>query len=105
MELWYVWRFGLGGNVLRLPFLLKQIYDKKKQRGMSYMTDVRDWLGGWPMEYADDQEVVNRLEDTHGFKLSKIATGEACTEFLFRNVERPGKKTALDGAVGIRSFS
>ncbi|MDW6020968.1 class I SAM-dependent methyltransferase [Mesorhizobium sp. BAC0120] len=95
MEYWYLWRFGLRRNPLRLPLLLKQIYDKKKQRGMSYMTDVKDWLGGWPMEYADDQQVVDRLEEKHRFKLAKISTGEACTEFLFRNVAIEGRKTKI----------
>ena len=50
---------------------------------MSYMTDVRDWLGGWPMEYADDQEVVSVMDKKHGFKLIRMVTGEACTEFVF----------------------
>ncbi len=50
---------------------------------MSYMTDVRDWLGGWPMEYADDQQVIATMKAKHGFTLSNISTGEACTEFLF----------------------
>lgn len=83
IELWYLWRFGLDRNPLRLPLLIKQIYEKKKQRGMSYMTDVRDWLGGWPMEYADDHDVIDHMKQEHGFTLVKIATGEACTEFLF----------------------
>jgi 2-polyprenyl-6-hydroxyphenyl methylase/3-demethylubiquinone-9 3-methyltransferase len=83
MELWYLWRFGLDGNPLRLPLLIKQIYQKKKQRGMSYMTDVRDWLGGWPMEYANDQEVIDVMKKKHSFALVNISTGEACTEFLF----------------------
>jgi SAM-dependent methyltransferase len=87
MELWYLWRFGLNRNPLRLPLLIKQIYDKKKQRGMSYMTDVRDWLGGWPMEYADDQEVVDTLKEKHNFSLVNISTGEACTEFLFARTD------------------
>lgn len=99
MEYWYVWRFGMGGNPLRLPLLLKQVIDKKKQRGMSYMTDVRDWLGGWPMEYADDQEVVDFLEEREGFELMKVTTGEACTEFLFRSVQDLGKKTLLKDLV------
>jgi SAM-dependent methyltransferase len=86
MELWYVWRFGLNRNPFRLPLLLKQIYEKKKQRGMNYMTDVKDWLGGWPMEYADDEKVVSVMEAKHGFKVVRMARGEACTEFLF---ERP----------------
>jgi hypothetical protein len=82
-----LWRFGLGRNPLRLPKLLEQISDKKKQRGMSYMTDVRDWLGGWPMEYADDQEVISHMREKHGFVLANISTGEACTEFLFARTD------------------
>ena len=87
MELWYLWRFGLDRNPLRLPVLIKQIYEKKKQRGMSYMTDVRDWLGGWPMEYADDQEVIDVMKKKHSFALINISTGEACTEFLFARTD------------------
>jgi SAM-dependent methyltransferase len=89
MELWYLWRFGLDRNPLRLPLLIKQIYQKKKQRGMSYMTDVRDWLGGWPMEYADDHEVIDVMKEKHGFTLVNISTGEACTEFLFARTGAP----------------
>lgn len=93
MEWWYVWRFGLGRNPLlypvRLPLLLRQVYEKRRQRGMSYMADVRDWLGGWPMEYADDQEVVDRLAARHGQTLVALSTGEACTQFLFRNDGTP----------------
>ncbi|UCI07148.1 class I SAM-dependent methyltransferase [Mesorhizobium sp. B1-1-8] len=85
MEGWYVWRFGLGGSPLRLPQLLKRISEKKRGRGMSYMTDVRDWLGGWPMEFADDQAVVDFLKEKFDFELVRMSTGEACTEFLFRN--------------------
>jgi SAM-dependent methyltransferase len=93
MELWYLWHFGLGRNPLRLPALIKQIWQKKKQRGMSYMTDVRDWLGGWPMEYADDQEIIDVMKKKHGFALIKISTGEACTEFLFARTDDPSKAT------------
>jgi SAM-dependent methyltransferase len=87
IELWYLWRFGLDRNPLRLPLLIKQIYDKKRQRGMNYMTDVRDWLGGWPMEYADDQDVIDNMKVKHGFALVNISTGEACTEFLFARTD------------------
>ncbi|MDX8466847.1 class I SAM-dependent methyltransferase [Mesorhizobium sp. VK23B] len=89
MEYWYIWRFGLGRNPLQLPQLLKQIYDKKKGRGMSYMTDVRDWLGGWPMEFADDQAVVDFLKERFDFELVRMSTGEACTEFLFQSPNNP----------------
>ncbi len=62
---------------------------------MDYMTDVRDWLGGWPMEYAADQDVVNFLEGKFNFKLEKIRTGEACSEFLFRKMDRHNGTTDL----------
>jgi 2-polyprenyl-6-hydroxyphenyl methylase/3-demethylubiquinone-9 3-methyltransferase len=94
IELWYLWRFGLDRNPLRLPVLIKQIYEKKRQRGMGYMTDVRDWLGGWPMEYADDQEVINNMKEKHGFALANISSGEACTEFLFARTD------TMSGAAG-----
>ncbi|RWA63998.1 class I SAM-dependent methyltransferase [Mesorhizobium sp.] len=89
MEYWYIWRFRLGRNPLRLPSLVKQVYEKKKGRGMSYMTDVRDWLGGWPMEFAEDQPVVDFLKERFDFELVRMSTGEACTEFLFRNANKP----------------
>lgn len=83
MEYWYVLRHELGLRPWRVATLVKQISDKKKSRGMDYMTDVRDWLGGWPMQYAGDQEVVDLLEGKFGFQLINLSTGEACTEFLF----------------------
>ncbi|MDX8447513.1 class I SAM-dependent methyltransferase [Mesorhizobium captivum] len=89
MEYWYIWRFRLGRNPLRLPSLVKQVYEKKKGRGMSYMTDIRDWLGGWPMEFAEDQAVVDFLKERFDFELVRMSTGEACTEFLFGNPNKP----------------
>lgn len=82
MDLWYVWRFMLGRNPLRLPEFFKRARDYKKSRGMNIFTDIRDWLGGWPMEFVYDQEAIDFCEKL-GFKLQNIKTGEACTEFLF----------------------
>jgi 2-polyprenyl-6-hydroxyphenyl methylase/3-demethylubiquinone-9 3-methyltransferase len=56
-----------------------------RTRGMELMTDVRDWLGGWPMEFVLDAEAVKFVENL-GFKLSNIKKGEACTEFLFERI-------------------
>jgi 2-polyprenyl-6-hydroxyphenyl methylase/3-demethylubiquinone-9 3-methyltransferase len=49
---------------------------------MDIMTDIRDWLGGWPMEFVYDKEAIDFVEKL-GFKLDQIATGKANTEFLF----------------------
>ncbi len=82
MDIWYVWRFMMGCNIFALPLVVKRFYTHKKNRGMSMFTDIRDWLGGWPMEFVRDQEAVEFCERL-GFKLVKMKTGEACTEFLF----------------------
>jgi len=82
MEVWYIWRFQLRRNPLRLPKFLKRIYDHRKNRGMNVFTDIRDWLGGWPMEFVHDADAIEFCKKL-GFKLEKTKTGEACTEFLF----------------------
>ena len=58
MELAYLWRFRLNRKTWRLPVLFLEAWRYKKSRGMNYMTDVRDWLGGWPMEFCRDADVV-----------------------------------------------
>ena len=47
------------------------------------MTDIRDWLGGWPMEFCCDDDVKRFAEKELGMELVRIASGEANTEFLF----------------------
>jgi SAM-dependent methyltransferase len=86
--------------VMEQSYLLKNYYpsllkgylarsnnkEESRKRGMELMTDVRDWLGGWPMEFVLDDEVVNYVENL-GYKLSNIKKGEACTEFLFTKID------------------
>lgn len=44
----------------------------KKSRGMALMTDMRDWIGGYPYEYATVDEIVRFCEDELGFKKRKV---------------------------------
>lgn len=83
MVLWYLWRFDLGGDPFRLPVLIRKMREYRNSRGMSYLTDVRDWIGGWPMEFSRDQDVLDFFAEL-GFELVKIKQGEANTEYLFR---------------------
>lgn len=81
MEQQYIFRHVYNSN----PILhLKGRLSKKdnRERGMDLLTDVRDWLGGWPMEFALDQDVISFVE-SKGFQLKNIDQGKACTEFLF----------------------
>lgn len=82
MDLWYVWRFMLYRKVQNLPAFIKRMQEYKKSRGMSLFTDVRDWLGGWPMEFVYDADTVKFCEEL-GFRKIKMLTGEANTEFVF----------------------
>ena len=79
MVLWYLWRF-MG------PIdLARRLWRNNGTRGMSLMTDIRDWLGGWPMEYVRDAEVLRVCADL-GLSHVRTRTGEACHEYLFRRV-------------------
>ncbi|MBL4757455.1 MAG: class I SAM-dependent methyltransferase [Rhizobiales bacterium] len=100
MALWYVYRFGMDKKIYKLPLILKQIWQHRFERGMSYFADVHDWLGGWPMEFTYDQDVVDLLEKEHGFKLINVATGEACSEFLFERTGSPETPTNVKEMVG-----
>ena len=49
---------------------------------MSYMVDVRDWLGGYPYEDAKIEEVLRFCRNRLDLELVDLATGEANTEYL-----------------------
>jgi SAM-dependent methyltransferase len=97
MEWWYVWAHVMYRRVGNFPDLIKRIIQYRVSRGMSFFADVRDWLGGWPMQFVRDQEVIDFLEKKHGFKLANIKTGEACTEFVFRR-EAPSSSGRVSSA-------
>lgn len=82
-QIWYVWKFLLNKNLFRIPELIQRFKTHKKTRGMSLMVDVRDWLGGWPMQFTADQDVIDFCS-ARSLKLVKLSTGEACSEFLFQ---------------------
>jgi SAM-dependent methyltransferase len=92
---WYVWAYHMQSELRRFPEFLQRVATYKLTRGMNIFADIRDWLGGWPMEYVPDQEVVDVLEQECGFQLVNVATGEACTEFLFRRTGRPARRTIV----------
>ena len=82
MEWWYIWNFALNKELQNVPQLLKVISGYKQSRGMAFYTDIVDWLGGWPMEFAK-REDVKYWADRMGLKILTMKTGEANTEYLF----------------------
>jgi SAM-dependent methyltransferase len=87
MEWWYVWNYIMGRNPLLIGRVFMRMLKHRFARGMSLFADIRDWLGGWPMEFTRDADVIKYLA-ARGFEQVNIKTGEACTEFLFRRTER-----------------
>ena len=85
MELWYIWRFMMGGSPRNLFTFLKRIMAYKQSRGMAFYNDVKDWLGGWPMEFAKRADVKN-WADKHGLEMLTMKTGEANTEYLLKRL-------------------
>jgi SAM-dependent methyltransferase len=83
MVWWYVWNYVMHRQIRNLPNLIHRVLQHRYSRGMSFFTDIRDWLGGWPMEFVRDQDVIDFLTSKHGLRLVNIKTGEACTEFVF----------------------
>jgi len=89
-------RFALGKNWLsfaasKLSEIARQrrnpiahVIGYKRLRGMSFYTDVRDWVGGCPTEFSSVAEVKRFVGVELQFDLVNIATGEANTEYLFR---------------------
>ena len=56
----------------------------KRSRGMHYYTDIVDWVGGYPYEYASPDEVTSFFESC-GFKLTKLIRTKGftgCNQFL-----------------------
>ena len=52
---------------------------------MAFYTDVVDWLGGWPMEFAKRADVKTWAERNE-LKMLVMKTGEANTEYLFAHM-------------------
>ena len=87
METMYVANHMLTRLVtLRNPFRSMLDRGGSGRRGMEFLHDARDWLGGFPYEFATAGEVFHYVRERHGFELVALNTveGNACNEFVFR---------------------
>lgn len=83
IELWHIWRFDLERRWSNLPKLMRRIRAARAAHGQRFYADLKDWLGGWPMQFCRDAEVTRRIEGM-GFRQTRIRPAGASTEFLFR---------------------
>ncbi len=94
MELAYIWRHFMGSRLGNWPALRRRAARYRRNRGMSLWYDVRDWLGGWPMQFCTMGEVDQALRP-HGLELRRFDFGGGCTEYVYGDAESPGVGAAL----------
>ena len=86
MEMWYIYNFTLDRKLRNILRLIGRITDYKRARGMAFYTDVVDWLGGWPMEFAKRRDVRDWAVKAD-LEMVKSKTGEANSEYLFKRIK------------------
>lgn len=87
----YVWRryfARAGGNPFKfiscsVDFFSRWMDYKKNSRGMNFFTDIKDWVGGWPMEFMSEKDCLSFAKEV-GLEFLTMQTGRGNTEYLFR---------------------
>lgn len=87
MEWWYFCRFYMLPAIRARQNPIRLVRDTRG-RGMSFWIDVRDWLGGYPMEFASLSDTTSFAEQRLGLDFANVEAGQACTEFLFCRLDR-----------------
>ena len=78
---------SIGASLAQRRNPMRVIRDYKSKRGMDWKTDIIDWLGGYPYEYATVEEIFRYMKEHHPeFRLVNIKTtnGLATNWFLFQ---------------------
>ncbi|MFX1384035.1 MAG: class I SAM-dependent methyltransferase [Promethearchaeota archaeon] len=73
--------------IIRIKNPFRLLKDYIKARGMHPFVDIKDWLGGYPYEFATFEEVKNFFQFNHSdFLLIKYSKGigTGINEFLFK---------------------
>jgi 2-polyprenyl-3-methyl-5-hydroxy-6-metoxy-1,4-benzoquinol methylase len=76
-----------AGDLVRFKNPIATIKNYKQNRGMNWRTDIIDWLGGYPYEFATVEEVFRFVKrEFPDFELSNIQTtnGIGTNRFLFQ---------------------
>lgn len=77
--LYYLFGLALSG---RNP--VSYIKNYTTLRGMNFFTDIKDWLGGYPYEFAPTEKIISFFKE-RGFTCHKVnpARSIGCNEYLF----------------------
>jgi SAM-dependent methyltransferase len=72
METLYAGYWAVAEVVRRRRSPFKAAREYKANRGMAVTTDLVDWLGGYPYEFATAEELTRFCEDECGLRLRKL---------------------------------
>ena len=78
----YILKHLIISKLIHFQNPIAYVRNYKKNRGMSYFTDVKDWLGGYPYEDAKIEEIFKFCRNKLNLELINIKTGEANIEYL-----------------------
>ncbi len=86
MEFAYILRHQVLPNLVRFKHPFSSWRNYHQGRGMSPWIDVRDWLGGYPYEFASADHIFRFCSREMGFTLVNLRTANniGVNEFLFR---------------------
>lgn len=88
-----VLEWGYGGCFFLVSFLrwqnpVKKICMYHQERGMEWITDVRDWLGGYPYEHATKEEMIAFCKKRNLMLVNcKTTEGLGNNVYLFRRMK------------------
>lgn len=83
MEYQYVLRHVILPELIRFRNPFKQIWGYEENRGMDFMTDIRDWLGGYPYEDSSIPETLRFGVEKLGLQMINISIAPTLVEYLF----------------------
>jgi 2-polyprenyl-3-methyl-5-hydroxy-6-metoxy-1,4-benzoquinol methylase len=83
MEARYVIRHTLIPKLVRGQNPIRFIRTYEQRRGMAYLPDVRDWLGGYPFEDATIPDVLRFCHRQLGLNMTNVNPGTGLVEYLF----------------------
>ena len=86
MELAFYTRHGILPSLLQFQNPVRFIRNYPKSRGMTLWVDTKDWLGGYPYEFARPEEILRFCRREFGMELINLRTTQTTggNEFLFR---------------------
>ncbi len=82
LECHYIARHVVLPRLVRFQNPISYIARYREKRGMDFLTDVRDWLGGYPYEEASIPEVLRFCRKQLNCRIINLAQRDSMGEYL-----------------------